>query len=153
MFKYLALNFFRVVYSFRFEFLGKRCRLVGPLLLAGAQRIRIQNEVRLEMFASLSTASGGHINIGERTEIGAFARIDADSGHIQIGNDSSVNAFCNLNGYGGLLIGRNVRIASHAVILSHQLIVLAILLNLFRNKRLRLLRLESMTMFGLVPTV
>ncbi len=98
--------------------LGRRPRLSPPLLLRGARRIRMGDDVRTEGFAWLSARGRGRIDVGDRCEIGCFARLEADTGHIAIGDDSSVNAFCLLNGFGGLDIGRQVRIASHTVILS-----------------------------------
>jgi acetyltransferase-like isoleucine patch superfamily enzyme len=76
------------------------------------------DDVRVEAFAALSAAPGGRMEIGSGCEVRSFARLEADTGHLVLGERSSVNPFCLLNGFGGLRIGSDVRIASHSVILS-----------------------------------
>lgn len=105
-------------YRLRLGAIGQRPRMFAPILLSGARRIRLGDDVRIESFASLSAAVGGSLIIGSNCEVRSFARIEADTGTLEIGDGSSVNPFCLLNGYGGLRIGRDVRIASHTVILS-----------------------------------
>lgn len=97
---------------------GRRPRLVPPLLLSGARRIRLGDDCRIEAFSALSTVGDGRIEIGSGCEVRSFARLEADVGYILIGDRSSVNPFCLLSGFGGLRIGNHVRIASHCVILS-----------------------------------
>jgi acetyltransferase-like isoleucine patch superfamily enzyme len=105
-------------YRVRCGRMGRRARILPPLLLRGASRVHLGDDVRTEAFAAISAGAAGRVDLGDRCEVGAFARIDADQGHVRLGSDSSVNAFCMLNGYGGLDIGRAVRIASHTVVLS-----------------------------------
>lgn len=78
----------------------------------------LADEVRVEAFASLSAISGGRLEVGSFCEIRSFALLEADNGYLVLGDRTSVNHFCLLNGYGGLTIGSDVRIASHTVILS-----------------------------------
>lgn len=76
------------------------------------------DDLWMEGFVSLSARSGGRIEAGSSCEFRSFARLEADVGHIVMGNRCSVNPFSLLNGYGGLRIGNDVRVASHCVILS-----------------------------------
>lgn len=107
-----------VPYRLRLKHLGRRPRLFAPLLIHGARGIEIGDDARIEAFALLSTEAGGRLTIGNRFEMAAFARVEADIGYISIGDRSSVNSFCTINGFGGVRIGNGVRIASHCVILS-----------------------------------
>lgn len=88
-----------------------------PLMLTGAKGVSVGHRVILEQFVGLSTG-GGRIIIGDDCELRCFARLEAHDGEIRIGHRSSVNPFCLLSGFGGLVIGSDVRIASHCVILS-----------------------------------
>ena len=105
-------------YRLRFGGLGRRPRLFPPLLLAGAGRMRLGDDVRVESFVTLSVSRGGRLEIGSRCELRSFARLEAAVGHIVLGDDCSVNPFCLLSGHGGLRLGNNVLIAAHTVILS-----------------------------------
>ena len=60
--------------------------------------------------------SGGKISIGARTFIDRGVIIRALGGRVEIGDDCSVNAYSVLYGGGGLKIGKDVRIATHTVI-------------------------------------
>ena len=60
--------------------------------------------------------SGGKISIGARTFIDRGVIIRPLGGRVEIGDDCSVNAYSILYGGGGLKIGKDVRIASHTVI-------------------------------------
>jgi acetyltransferase-like isoleucine patch superfamily enzyme len=88
------------------------------VFVRGGGSIVVGDDVRIEAFASLSASKGGRLEIGSMCEIRGFALVEGDTGELVIGDRSSVNPFCLLNGYGGLRIGKNVRIASHAVLLS-----------------------------------
>lgn len=105
-------------YRLRFDRLGRRPRIFPPLMISGAARIRLGDDVRVESFTALSAAVGGRLEVGSQCELSAFARLEADTGSIVIGDRSSVNSFCIINGFGGVRIGSDVRIASHCVILS-----------------------------------
>jgi acetyltransferase-like isoleucine patch superfamily enzyme len=105
-------------YRFRLGGLGRRSKLSPPLFLRGSSGIFVGNGVRIEQFSYLSAAGGGRLLIADECELRSYARLEADEGVIEIGNRSSVNPFTILNGYGGLYIGKDVRIASHCVLLS-----------------------------------
>ena len=113
-----AATLIAIPYRLRFGRLGRRPRLLPPLLLGGAGRIRIGDDAWIESFVALSAGREGRIEIGSACELRSFARLEADTGHITLGDRCSVNPFCFLNGFGGLTIGNDVRIASNAVLLS-----------------------------------
>ncbi len=114
----VAAELLALPYRLRFGRIGRRPRMFPPLLLAGTRRIRLGDDTRVESFVSLSVAREGSIDIGSNCELRSFACLEADTGRIVLGDGCSVNPFCSLNGYGGLQIGSDVRIASHSVILS-----------------------------------
>jgi acetyltransferase-like isoleucine patch superfamily enzyme len=59
----------------------------------------------------------GHLRIGDDTVIKKLAILMTyPGGHISIGRNCSINPFCVLYGHGGLVLGDNVRIATHCVI-------------------------------------
>lgn len=116
--KALIAELIALPYRLRLGRLGRRPRLFPPLLLTGARRVRLGDDARVESFVTLSAGPTARIEIGSNCELRSFARLEADEGHIVLGNSCSVNPFSSLNGYGGLRIGHDVRIASHVVILS-----------------------------------
>jgi acetyltransferase-like isoleucine patch superfamily enzyme len=116
--KSFAAELLALPYRLRFGRVGRRPRLFPPLLVSGARRIRLGDYTLLEPFVALSVGGEGRIEIGAQCELRSFARLEADVGQIVLGDRCSVNPFCLLNGYGGIFIGNDVRIASHAVILS-----------------------------------
>ena len=105
-------------YRFRFGRLGARARLFPPLLISGGRRIELGDDVRVESYVALSAGPKGRIVIGSHCELRPFAQLEADSGFIVLGDRCSVNQFCLLNGFGGITMGNDVRIAAHSVILS-----------------------------------
>jgi len=58
------------------------------------------------------------IKIGDNCIIKNYSMLMTyPGGYIQIGNNCSINPFCVLYGHGGLVIGNNVRIATHCVMI------------------------------------
>ncbi len=68
--------------------------------------------------AVLRRSGRGYIRIGPLCEIGDYCIIDACDGFVVIGSNCSMNPFSIANGYGGLSIENDVRIASHCTILT-----------------------------------
>jgi acetyltransferase-like isoleucine patch superfamily enzyme len=60
----------------------------------------------------------GQVSIGENTKIRPHVLLDGRHGSISIGSNSSINDNCVIYGMGGLVIGNDVRIAAHTVIVS-----------------------------------
>jgi acetyltransferase-like isoleucine patch superfamily enzyme len=114
----LVAGLLALPYRLRLARLGRAPRIRPPLRLAGARRIRIGDEAWIDSHATLAAGARGGIEIGRRVEIRSHSCLEADDGRISLGDRCSVNSFCLLNGFGGLEIGDDVRIASHVVILS-----------------------------------
>lgn len=114
----LAAVAIAVPYRARFGKLGRRVVLHPPLCLVNARRIEVGDDSWLESQVTLSASRLGSVVLGRKTQIRRYSTLEADEGQIVMGDRCSVNSFCILNGYGGLEIGNDVRIASHAVILS-----------------------------------
>jgi len=66
--------------------------------------------------AVLKANTGGRIAIGKHCIILCGAILNTSGGNITLGNHCSVNEYTILYGHGGLVIGDNVRIAAHTVI-------------------------------------
>jgi acetyltransferase-like isoleucine patch superfamily enzyme len=56
--------------------------------------------------------------IGKETQIRPFSLLDARNGRIAIGSYCSLNDYCVIYGMGDVIVGDNVRIATHTVIVS-----------------------------------
>jgi acetyltransferase-like isoleucine patch superfamily enzyme len=98
---------------------GNFTKISRSVLIKGGKKILIGSYTLIEPFVTMSTEkSSNGIIIGSNCEIKRFSILDSSTGFIEIGDNSSVNSFCNINGNGGVEIGKNVRIASHCVILS-----------------------------------
>jgi acetyltransferase-like isoleucine patch superfamily enzyme len=67
--------------------------------------------------AKVSRELGGTIRIGERSTIHPGAMLLSYGGFIRLGANCSVNPYSVLYGHGGLMVGDNVRIAAHCVII------------------------------------
>jgi acetyltransferase-like isoleucine patch superfamily enzyme len=67
--------------------------------------------------AKVSRELGGAIRIGERSTIHPGAMLLSYGGFIHLGMNCSVNPYSVLYGHGGLMVGDNVRIAAHCVII------------------------------------
>jgi acetyltransferase-like isoleucine patch superfamily enzyme len=116
--KSLAAELLALPYRLVLARVGRRPRLFPPIFVSGGRRIRIGDDAHIESFVAMSVGCGGRVEIGAHCELRSFARLDADTGFITLGSRCSVNPFCVLNGFGGITIGNDVRIASHTVILS-----------------------------------
>jgi acetyltransferase-like isoleucine patch superfamily enzyme len=67
--------------------------------------------------AKVSRELGGTIAIGARSTIHPGAMLLSYGGFIRLGTNCSVNPYSVLYGHGGLMIGDNVRIAAHCVLI------------------------------------
>jgi len=105
-------------YRARLGHLGRRPRLFPFVRVSGGRRVRLGDDARVQSFAALSAVAGGRVTIGASCELGASAQLEAAGGQITMGDRCSVNQFCVLNGFGGITIGNDVRIAAHTVIVS-----------------------------------
>ncbi len=72
---------------------------------------------KIHRTANVETRGGGTIAIGENTEIQDFACILSFGGRIEIGAKCSINPFTVIYGHGGVVIGDNVLIAGHCMII------------------------------------
>ena len=95
---------------------------ISPLAdLKHAGRIRLGKGVVLEKHARVcANGAGSRISIGEYTTVYPYALLKTNGGNIDIGKGCSVNDYAVLYGYGGLRIGDDVHIASHAVIVASE---------------------------------
>lgn len=67
--------------------------------------------------AVVSREHGGTIDIGARSTIHAGAMLLSYGGFIRLGERCSVNPYSVLYGHGGLVVGNDVRIAAHCVVI------------------------------------
>jgi acetyltransferase-like isoleucine patch superfamily enzyme len=96
----------------------------GENIWLGAN-VRIFRDAILNCTSSPFSFSGnpfigehGCIQIGEKTSIRSFACLYTYGGSITIGKECTVNPFVVIYGHGGVLIGDDVHIATHTVIIS-----------------------------------
>jgi len=96
------LLFFKIP---KFLFLGKNVTFLN------IHKINLGKWVKLDDNVLLSGLGKGTLNIGDRTGIGAFSRVEVSTSfnnigsHIHIGNNVGIGAFAYLGGGGGLTIG------------------------------------------------
>ena len=79
--------------------------------------LALGRKAKVKKGSILDLTRGGKITVGEETVISEYVLLHPVSGHIRLGRRSSVNPFSILYGHGGLVIGDNVRIAAHVVII------------------------------------
>lgn len=80
-------------------------------------RLQIHQNCRVSFRSTISTRKGS-IVIGRNSVIHKGTIIDTYNGNIKIGDNFSLNPFSIIYGHGGVLIGDNVLIAAHVVIVS-----------------------------------
>ncbi|GAA6615441.1 acyltransferase [Scytonema sp. NUACC26] len=97
---------------------GNDCVLGSQIFIKSQlKQLFLGDEVIVEDYATLQCIfETSAIYIGDRSIIRNFAVLNSAYGKIEIGKDCSVNPYSMLFGYGDLVIGDLVRIATHVVI-------------------------------------
>jgi acetyltransferase-like isoleucine patch superfamily enzyme len=80
-------------------------------------RITLGNDVRISKSSIIEIRCGGTISIDDNTEILDGVLILSYGGHIKIGRNCSINPYTIIYGHGGTIIGDNVLIAGHCMII------------------------------------
>lgn len=94
-------------------FISFKAGIKKPENITLGSNVVIENYARLECIGRSSA-----LNIGDCTFIRPYALIKADGGKVTIGQRCTINDFSFLNGVGDIVIGNDVHIASHVVIVS-----------------------------------
>jgi acetyltransferase-like isoleucine patch superfamily enzyme len=81
-----------------------------------APSLRRGRNVEISRHARIWAGSAEHIEIGDESRVEYGALLNTYGGSIRIGRRCSIGPYCVLYGHGGLLIGDNVIIAAHVVI-------------------------------------
>ena len=77
----------------------------------------IHSSVRIYPNVVINTEYGGKISVGENCELLHGVSLMTYGGNIEIGNNCSINPYTILYGHGNLVIGDNVLIAGHCLII------------------------------------
>ncbi len=99
----------RIHYRLGWKYISLRARISGC--------VRLGKRVYVGPGAHVIASHGSEISVGADTAIYPGAMILSYGGNITIGENVGVNPYCILYGHGGLVIGNNVLIASHTVII------------------------------------
>lgn len=91
--------------------------LLRLLWKLSGKKIHVGPNSEISLGAHMSCKEGGEISIGSGCHIHSGARLLTYGGNIKIGNNVSINPFTILYGHGGLIIGNNVAIAAHCVVI------------------------------------
>jgi acetyltransferase-like isoleucine patch superfamily enzyme len=100
--------------------LGIDCRIDPRAEFVGCLGgIDLGDKVSIGRYSTIHCYDGeSTLQIGEGTVLKQFATLMTyPGGKIQIGRNCSINPFCVLYGHGGLIVGDNVRMATHTVII------------------------------------
>jgi acetyltransferase-like isoleucine patch superfamily enzyme len=104
-----------------------RSNIIGAHCLRIDKRVRIMPfamiDCRVDPFLGNNSFAGSSVTIGEGTTICSYSLLLPYGGHISIGKNCSVNPYSILYGHGGLIIGDDVRIAAHCVVIPAQHII------------------------------
>ena len=88
--------------------------------IAPPSKIKIGKEVFIAKSAVVESRRGGNISIGSDTEILDGVLLLTYGGNIIIGEHCSVNPYTIIYGHGGTIIGNNVMIAGHCMIIPNE---------------------------------
>ena len=106
-----------------FASIGKGCFVSPSSLIPFPQSVRLGEQVMLDDQCGIITQNAS-IYLGDRTTIGAYARIQAVQGDIRLGENCTLQQFSMISGYSaGILIGDNVRIGAHTLIIGSNHII------------------------------
>jgi len=97
-----------------------RARIDDPRHVTLADGVRIGAHAELWAFSDPLDGRPYAIEVAEDADIRSHALLHAYGGWIRIGRYSCVNHFCFLNGAGGVWIGDDVMMGTHAVVLSSE---------------------------------
>ncbi len=108
------------LYKLRFRKIGAGCFIGRKTILEHSRKIELGNKVIIEDYSNLcANTSEGKIKLGNNVMVFKNSVIKCGGkGSIEIGDNSTINPFCILEGYGGLKIGKGVRIASGTKIIA-----------------------------------
>lgn len=115
----MAWKAVRKYYSLKLGCIGKNTKLHLTAKISGnTKKIYIGSSVLFYPNVTICCdSSSSHISIGNQTVINSYCIISTHGGKIKIGQKCNINPFTILYGHGGLLIGNNVLIAAHTVII------------------------------------
>lgn len=80
-------------------------------------RVAIAKGTRVHATATVEVRGGGSVRIGENCSIEDYACILTYGGRIEIGARCSINPFTVIYGHGGVVIGNDVLVAGHCMII------------------------------------
>ncbi|HSM96186.1 MAG TPA: acyltransferase [Rhizomicrobium sp.] len=95
----------------------RRARRLYTLAYGALSGVAVGRGAIIMHGAKVSRELGGTIRIGDRSTIHPGAMLLAYGGFIRLGVNCSVNPYSILYGHGGLMVGDNVRIAAHCVVI------------------------------------
>lgn len=95
----------------------RRARRLYTLAHAMVSGVTVGRGAIIMPGAKVSRELGGTIAVGTRSTIHPGAMLLSYGGFIRLGTNCSVNPYSVLYGHGGLMVGDNVRIAAHCVII------------------------------------
>jgi len=107
------LCFLRGVRSGSNTFISLKAEIVNPVKIELGSNVAVEKHARL---VCIGDSCG--IRVGDDTFILPYALLKADHGRIRIGKNCTVNDYTVLLGRGDLIIGDDVRIAPHCVIVA-----------------------------------
>ena len=81
------------------------------------EKIKLGKDVYIHPKAKIKSISGGNIKIGSNSQIHDYVLIYTYGGDIEIGENCNINPFTIIYGHGGTVIGNNVLIAGHCMII------------------------------------
>lgn len=90
----------------------------SQLSLTNVDNITIGAGTRIQRFVRVDATKTGSIRIGANCRINDGVILRAFAGGIDIGDNSSLNPYVVIYGQGGVIIGRDCRIASHTSIVA-----------------------------------
>ena len=107
-------------YKLRFKRIGNGCFISSKSDIEYSHKIELGDKVIIEDYSNVcANTDAGSIRLGNNVIIFKNAVVKCGGeGHIDIGDYSTINPYSILEGYGGLTIGKGVRIASGTKIIS-----------------------------------
>lgn len=92
-------------------FISPKVEIVNSKNIALGSNVVIEKYTRL-----IANGDSAEISIGDNTYMQSYVLLKTNGGKIKIGKDCTINDYSVLYGHGGLIIGNDVHISTHVII-------------------------------------
>ena len=115
--KFIKVMIKKIICFFRGVKSGYNTFISPKVEIVNSKNITLGNNVVVEKYSRLiANGKSAEISVGDNTYIQSYVLLKTNGGKIKIGKDCTINDYSVLYGHGGLIIGNDVHISTHVII-------------------------------------